>query len=120
MHAVINVSTTDAWLPILDVKLNGLNLSDQERYNPSWAIGEAIKAGHDSLQDIHAAPVLALVSLLGELPSKGRPHLKKSAKYSTLDDLLVDVSRTFGGVLVYKECSLADGTHLFDISFYRK
>ena len=117
---VINVSTMNAWSPILHARLNDLNLNSTELYNPNWAIAAAISASQASLQGLHAAPLIAFGSLLGEAPSKGRPHLKQSSKYTTLNDLLVDVSRTFGGVLVYKECSLADGTHLFDIFFYRQ
>ena len=117
---IINVNTPDVWTPILDMKLNGLSFKGDELYNPNWIITSAIRASQTSLDALRATPLTAIGSLLGEYPSKGRPHIKKSSKYNTLNDLLVDVSRTFRGVLVYKECRLEDNTHLFDIHFYRQ
>ena len=117
---VINVSTKNVSSLVLNARLKDLNLSSTELYNPSWAIAAAISASRESLQALHASPPIAFGSLLGEEPSEGRPHLLQSSRYNTLNDLIVDVSRTFGGVLVYKECSRTDGTNLFDISFYRK
>ena len=117
---VINVNTTSVWSPLLNVRLNNLKLHGAELYNPSLAIAAAIRASQASWENLHTTPLSTFNSLLGELPTKGRPHLKQSAKYFTLNDLLIDVSQTFRGVLIYKECSLEDGTHVFDISFYRQ
>ncbi len=116
---IITVTTPNVWSPLLDVKLGKLKLIDADRYNPSYAIMAALGASHKSLDDLHAKSLFSWFSLLGELPSAGRPHLKKSSRYATLNDLLVDVSRTFPGVLAYKECTLPDSSHVYDLQYYR-
>jgi hypothetical protein len=116
---IIDVRSTNVWSPLLQVKLNGLKLNAIERYNPNAAIEAAVSASQIALQELRARPVIRFGGLQEE-PSEERPHLKASSRYETLHDLLDDVVQTFGGVLVYKECGLSDGTHLFDIRFYRK
>ena len=116
---IIGIKSDDVWSSILQSKLVDLKLADIDRYNPDGAISAGIKASNASLQVLHARPVLKFGGLREE-PSKQRPHLNASAKYETLEDLLSDIAQTFGGILVYKECSRSDGTHIFDINFYRK
>lgn len=115
---IINVTTLNVWSPILDAKLGRLKLSSLDRYNADWAIEAAVRASEKSQRKLNARPWATWVSILGGGPSAGRPHLKKSASYATLNDLLIDVSRTFAGILVYKECALPDSSHLFDVFYY--
>lgn len=116
---IIKVSTGGGLSPIPNLKLDDLKLDSKDRYNPNYAIAAAIGVSQASLQDLQATPLIEFGGLLGEVPSKGRPHLRQTSKYGTLNELLLDVSRTFKGVLVYKECKLENGTRLFDIYFYR-
>jgi hypothetical protein len=116
---IINVSTANVWSPLLKVRLNKLKLRGPELYNPGWAISAAITASRASWENLHATPWATWESLLGTPPSKGRPHLKKSSSYTTLNDLVIDVSRTFPGVFVYKECTLPDSSHVFDVNYYQ-
>ncbi len=116
---LIGVESDDVWTSIFQAKLVDLKLDDIDRYNPVPAINAGIRAGDASLKALRARPAIRFGGLEEE-PGKGRLHLKASAKYATLGDLLDDVTRTFGGILIYRECVRSDGSHLFDIDFYGK
>ncbi len=116
---LVGIRSDDVWSTLFQAKLVGLELEESDRYNPDFAISAGINAADASLQALHYRSVIRFGGL-EEIPSKGRPHLKASAKYATLGDLLDDVTRTFGGIVVYRECPRADGSHLFDFDFYRK
>ncbi len=116
---LIGIKSDDVWASVFRAKLVELKLDNGDRYNPNDAISAGINAADASLEALRDRPVIKFGGL-AEIPSKGRPHLEASAKYATLGDLLDDVTRTFGGILVYRECARAEGTHLFDIHFYRK
>jgi len=116
---LIGVRSDDVWSSIFQAKLVDLKLEESDRYNPESAINAGIRASDASLRALRAEPAIRFGGLEA-LPSKGRPHLKASAKYATLGDLLDDVTRTFGGIVVYRECARSNGGHLFDIDFYGK
>lgn len=116
---VIGVRSDGVWLQALQAKVVDLKLRDIDRYNPDAAIGAAMEASELSLKDMHARPAEKICACLQEEPFPKRPHLSASAKYGTLEDLLEDLTRTFGGVLVYKECRQSDGSHVIDIDFDR-
>lgn len=117
---LVGIKSDVAGPPILQAKLVNLELTETDRYNPTYAIWAGISASRASLQALRVRHILTTGGGLGELPSKNRPHLNPSAKYETLENLLDDVTGTFGGILVYKECKRSDGTHIFDIDFNRK
>jgi hypothetical protein len=116
---LVGLASDDVWSSVFQAKLVGLNLEESDRYNPQLAMWAGIDAADVSLTRLRATPVMKFGGL-SELPVKGHPHLKASTRYATLGDLLDDVTRTFGGILVYRECLRSDGTHLFDIDFYRR
>ena len=116
----IGIKSDNLWSPVLQAKLIDLKLKDIDRYNPNVAISDGINASFASLPALRGRPNLKFAEGLLEEPSRQRPHLKAAAKYQTLENLLDDVVGTFGGILVYKECRRTDGTHIFDIDFYRK
>lgn len=103
---------------VLQTRISSITFSSIEQYNPSMAISAL-----ESSEDVHAAMnklgihVASRVTNLGiALPANGLPHLPGSLTNITMDQALDLIAQTFGGVVIYSDCSKS---HSFMVDFIR-
>lgn len=115
----IGIRIGDVSGELLKTQIGLLTLKPRERYNPLqaiMAIGQTAEVQAKMRQLGVEEPVTVVQEHLQDL-APGLPHLSASVKNVTMDEALDRVAQTFGGLVIYGECTSANGTRLFSVTF---
>lgn len=116
---VIGIRIGDVSDDLLKTKIDMLTLKPIERYNFQRAI-MAIQRAREIQAKMRKLGMEEPVTILHEHiidPAPGLPHLPAFMKDMTMDEALDRVARTFGGLVIYGECTSANGTRLLSVNF---
>lgn len=118
---IIVISTGGANPELLKTRISRLKFSDVERYNPHYTFSTLLSAPEveSAEQKLRLSLPNTICCGLGELPSKGRPHLDRIYTNITVQEILSEELLTFNGVAVYEECKRPDGSSIYDMNFFR-
>lgn len=102
---------------LLKTKIGVLTLNPRQRYNDHDAITAIIgsKEVQTKMRELQMEvyPILVHYPLVS--PDPKLPHLPPSMIDMTMDEALDQVARTFGGLVIYKECRGQNVTRLFSV-----
>jgi hypothetical protein len=113
----INIGkVTDA---ILRTKIPLVTFEPREQYTAELAVNAITdtKEVTAAVRRLGFDEPVTFYSIGVQEPMKGFPHLPVSVKDATLDEALDLVAKTFGGVVIYRECMTSGGKHLLAVDF---
>jgi hypothetical protein len=120
---VVRVRIGDVATRLLDTKVHLLEFSQLAQYNPI-APGGAVDTVERAPEVEQAVAKLKLYQLsdpmdeIEQKPLETAPHLTPSMEDVTVDQAFDAIATTFGGMIVYGECSRPNGESLFDIDYW--
>jgi|ERR1700674_3845161 len=115
----IGIRIGDVSGELLKTKIDLLTLKPRERYNPLQAIMaiERTTEVQAKMRQLGVEEPLTFFQEHLQDPAPGLPHLPASMKNVTMDEALDRVAQTFGGLVIYGECTSANAPRLFSVRF---
>lgn len=105
-------------MEVLQTRIESVTFKPEERYTDVLAANKISDAPEVKtvMQKLGLEYPLVIVSWHVQYPMKGLPHLPRSMKNVTLDQALDSVAKTFGAIVVCRECIGPNGKGMFDVS----
>jgi hypothetical protein len=116
---IIKIRIGSALSSLLQTKIHLVTLKPMERYDPLEATIaiEQTKDFREAAQKLHLEEPVTIASGGIQAPMRGLPHLPASLKDLTVDQALDLIAKTFGGIVIYGECTNQNGQGFFHLDF---
>lgn len=104
---------------LVETKLNGLRLEPRERFDPDLALDRAMQQPEFVMEAhrLNAKSVIRFGGLVAPIQN-GAKQLPDVLPSMTMEDFLIEETRTFGGLAIYNECKIGSHHIRFDMQVF--
>jgi len=104
---------------LLPIKIDNLKFDENQQYSVELAMIALLKSApvKKTMSDLDMKSMPKFGGLISG-PDPGQPHLVGALNGQTFESVILSIVSKFQGIMVYKECSLKNGSKRFSYDYY--